>query len=114
MGCVEDKDLLALKRAGSLGSKSRSQQHQLTFFTPETPCRVIYQTYIMSDCYLGLDQQYELCLEVVEAADDDEYELDDDEARFELLKRESEKLALLRGKRVNDEAAGGARPKQFR
>ncbi len=35
------------------------------------PCdcigRVIYALYIMSDCYLGMDQQYEVCLDVREA-----------------------------------------------
>ena len=30
--------------------------------------RVIYALYIMSDCYLGMDQQYSVCLDV-EAAD---------------------------------------------
>ena len=43
-----------------------SSQHQVTFFTPETPGRVVYTLYVMSDAYLGLDQQYDLCLEVVE------------------------------------------------
>lgn len=38
----------------------------MTFFTPEAPGRVVYTLYVMSDAYLGLDQQYDLCLEVVE------------------------------------------------
>ena len=38
----------------------------MTFFTPETPGRVVYTLYVVSDAYLGLDQQYDLCLEVVE------------------------------------------------
>ena len=29
--------------------------------------RVIYALYIMSDCYIGLDQQYSICLDVQEA-----------------------------------------------
>ena len=41
---------------------------QLAFFTPETPGRVIYTLYVMSDSYLGLDQQYEVCLDVTEAS----------------------------------------------
>lgn len=35
------------------------------FYTPEKPCRAIYTLYVMSDSYLGLDQQYDLHLEVL-------------------------------------------------
>lgn len=31
-----------------------------------TPGRVIYTIYVMSDSYMGLDQQYELQLEVID------------------------------------------------
>ena len=39
---------------------------QLAFFTPETPGRVIYTLYVMSDSYLGLDQQYDVCLDITD------------------------------------------------
>ena len=69
MECIfskfKENELLALKRAG-LAKGGGGAQHQVTFFTPETPGRVVYTLYIMSDAYLGLDQQYDLCLEVVE------------------------------------------------
>lgn len=63
LGCVEDRELLALKRAG-VSARSRRSEHQVTFFTPEKPGRVVYTLYVMSDSYLGLDQQYEIALDV--------------------------------------------------
>ena len=62
----QENELLALKRAGLPKGCGGGAQHQVTFFTPETPGRVVYTLYIMSDAYLGLDQQYDLCLDVVE------------------------------------------------
>lgn len=40
----------------------------LSIYMPENPGRVIYTVYLMSDSYLGLDQQYDLHLEVTEAS----------------------------------------------
>ena len=62
----QENELLALKRAGMSKGGGGGAQHQVTFFTPEAPGRVVYTLYVMSDAYLGLDQQYDLCLEVVE------------------------------------------------
>ena len=73
--------MLALKRLGSLKSVG-SNNHQLTFTTPciDSPeimghqvgsltggysKRVILTLYIISDAYLGLDQQYDIKLEVI-------------------------------------------------
>lgn len=35
---------------------------------PENPGRVIYTVYLMSDSYLGLDQQYDLYFEVTKSS----------------------------------------------
>ena len=57
LGEVDKSELLALKRLGFFSSKSRLS---LAFTVPEYSCRKIYSVYVMSDCYLGLDQQCEL------------------------------------------------------
>ncbi|XP_038077615.1 activating signal cointegrator 1 complex subunit 3-like [Patiria miniata] len=64
LGDLESKELLALKRIGYVKGRNVVQ---LAFYTPETTGRVIYALYIMSDCYLGMDQQYSVCLDVQEA-----------------------------------------------
>lgn len=64
LGDIENRELLALKRVGFVQSRSVVQ---LSFYTPENPGRYIYSLYIMSDSYLGLDQQYSICLNVIEA-----------------------------------------------
>ena len=81
LGDLESQDLLALKRLGGLKS-SGANNHQLTFTTPfiDSPevmghqigsltggysKRIILTLYIISDAYLGLDQQYDLKLEVI-------------------------------------------------
>ena len=42
-----------------------SRTVQLSFYTPEKEGRVIYTLYVMSDSYLGLDQQYDVSLDVI-------------------------------------------------
>lgn len=64
LGDIENRELMALKRVGFVQSRSTVQ---LSFYTPENPGRYIYNLYIMSDSYLGLDQQYSVCLNVIEA-----------------------------------------------
>lgn len=66
LGDTEKNELLAMKRVGYVPRRS---SHQVIFFTPETTGRVCYALYVISDCYLGLDQQYEVCLDVVEKTD---------------------------------------------
>ena len=61
LGEIEARELLALKRVGYVRGRSGVQ---LAFYTPERTGRVIYTLYLMSDCYLGLDQQYDICLDV--------------------------------------------------
>ena len=63
LGDVENnQDILALKRVSTV--RGRTTQ-QLNFWTPEEAGRVIYTLYVMSDSYLGLDQQYDIHLEVM-------------------------------------------------
>ena len=38
----------------------------MSLFMPETVGRVIYTVYLMSDSYLGLDQQYDVYFDVTE------------------------------------------------
>ena len=62
-GNVEDNgDLLALKRVNTV---RRPTTQQLSFWTPEKPGRMILTLYVMSDSYVGLDQQYDIHLEVL-------------------------------------------------
>lgn len=38
----------------------------MSVYMPETTGRVIYTVYLMSDSYLGVDQQYDLYFDVIE------------------------------------------------
>lgn len=67
IGEVDTGELVALKRLGYLRSKTTTT---LAFSTPEEPCRKIYSLFLVSDCYLGLDQQYEMCLNFVPREND--------------------------------------------
>lgn len=62
LGHIDRVDLLALKRVPTVRQKS---SQQLTFFTPNKTGRVIFTLYLLSDTYLGLDQQYNLLLDVI-------------------------------------------------
>ena len=57
LGEVDSGELLALKRLGGVRGKGHVS---LALYAPEEPCRKIYTVYVISDCYLGLDQQYNL------------------------------------------------------
>lgn len=57
LGEVDGAELLALKRLGFFFEKTRVS---LAFTVPHHSCRKIYSVYVISDCYLGLDQQCEL------------------------------------------------------
>ncbi len=57
LGEVDSAELLALKRIGFFREKSRAS---LAFTVPHQSCRKIYSLYVISDCYIGLDQQCEL------------------------------------------------------
>ena len=63
VGDCDTQELIALKKIGPISSKN-VQSVDLFFKTPETSARLIYSIFLLSDCYLGLDQQYELGLDV--------------------------------------------------
>ncbi|XP_067094233.1 activating signal cointegrator 1 complex subunit 3 [Osmerus mordax] len=65
LGEVERKVLLAVKRVGYIRNHTSVS---LAFYTPETTGKCIYTLYLMSDSYLGLDQQYDLHLNVTPAS----------------------------------------------
>lgn len=62
IGEVDRGELVALKRLGPIRGTTRTN---LAFSAPELPCRKIFSLYLISDCYLGLDQQLEMCLNFV-------------------------------------------------
>ncbi|KAK3734227.1 hypothetical protein QZH41_012947, partial [Actinostola sp. cb2023] len=64
LGDTDSGELIALKRLGTIRSTT---QTTLSFYTPENLGRKIYTLYLMSDSYLGLDQQYDIYLEIVES-----------------------------------------------
>jgi activating signal cointegrator complex subunit 3 len=66
LGDVEQQELIALKRLAFIKQRSTAN---LSFYTPEIPCRKIYTLYVMSDCYLGLDQQYDIHVEMTQTSD---------------------------------------------
>uniref|UniRef100_W5NIJ2 Activating signal cointegrator 1 complex subunit 3 n=1 Tax=Lepisosteus oculatus TaxID=7918 RepID=W5NIJ2_LEPOC len=65
LGEVDKRELLALKRIGYVRNRSNVS---LAFFTPEKTGRCIYTLYLMSDSYLGMDQQYDIYLNVIPAS----------------------------------------------
>ncbi|XP_021060227.1 activating signal cointegrator 1 complex subunit 3 isoform X1 [Mus pahari] len=64
LGEVDKRELMAVKRVGFVRTHHDAS---ISFFTPETPGRYIFTLYLMSDCYLGLDQQYDIHLNVIKA-----------------------------------------------
>ena len=64
LGEVDKRELMAVKRVGFVRTHHDAS---ISFFTPETPGRYIFTLYLMSDCYLGLDQQYDIYLNVIKA-----------------------------------------------
>ncbi|XP_063676843.1 activating signal cointegrator 1 complex subunit 3-like isoform X2 [Bolinopsis microptera] len=65
MGEIESGELIAMKRCGPFRGNTLSVP--LSFYTPETPGSHIYTFYVISQTYLGLDQQYPVYLEVLES-----------------------------------------------
>ena len=61
---MDSGELLAVKRVGQVRSSSTIP---LTFFTPEDLGRRIYTVYLINDAYLGMDQQYNVPLEIIES-----------------------------------------------
>lgn len=65
LGEIDKKELLALKRVGYVRNRSTIS---LAFFSPEVTGRYIYTLYLMNDSYLGMDQQYDIYLDVIAAS----------------------------------------------
>ncbi|KAJ7417966.1 hypothetical protein WISP_61759 [Willisornis vidua] len=65
LGEVDKKELIALKRTGYIRKRNTVS---VAFYTPETPGKCIYTLYLMSDSYLGMDQQYDIYLNIVPAS----------------------------------------------
>uniref|UniRef100_A0A8C5WDJ5 Activating signal cointegrator 1 complex subunit 3 n=1 Tax=Leptobrachium leishanense TaxID=445787 RepID=A0A8C5WDJ5_9ANUR len=65
LGEVDKKELVALKRVGYVRTRSNVS---MAFYTPENTGRYIYTLYLMSDSYLGMDQQYDIYLNIVPAS----------------------------------------------
>ncbi|CAN8204425.1 unnamed protein product [Coccothraustes coccothraustes] len=64
LGEVDKKELIALKRTGYVRNRNTVS---VAFYTPETPGKCIYTLYLMSDSYLGMDQQYDIYLNILPA-----------------------------------------------
>ncbi len=62
LGSVDSGELVALKRLPFFRTRTRTS---LAFSVPENSCTLIYSLYLISDSYLGLDQQCELCLNFI-------------------------------------------------
>lgn len=62
LGDLERQELVAMKRVGFV---KRHTPVNLVFTTPPDIGRRTYELYVISDSYLGLDQQYQLCLEII-------------------------------------------------
>lgn len=83
LGNQENGELLALKR---VGYKSNRNSHPLIFNAPSTLGRVIYTIYFISDGYIGLDQQYNIQLEVIEGRNEKPSKALDDEYYYAIEK----------------------------
>ncbi|CAO2627749.1 Activating signal cointegrator 1 complex subunit 3 [Lemmus lemmus] len=64
LGEVDKREMIASKRVGFVRTHHDAS---LSFCSPKTPGRYIFTLYLMSDCYLGLDQQYDIYLNVTKA-----------------------------------------------
>lgn len=71
LGHQDSGELLALKR---VAYKSNRSSHPLIFNAPSKLGRVIYTVYLISDGYIGLDQQFNIQLDVIAGRDEKYYE----------------------------------------
>ncbi|KAG0717314.1 Activating signal cointegrator 1 complex subunit 3 [Chionoecetes opilio] len=75
LGQVEAGELVALRRVPAVRNRSTKV---LAFKTPQKLGQAVLTLYLMSDGYLGLDQQYDIPLKVIPAThhkdEDDEFE----------------------------------------
>lgn len=64
LGDAVTGELLALRRLGPL--RGRSTTTSLAFFAPEYPGPATLTLYVVSDCHLGLDQQFDVAVTAIE------------------------------------------------
>lgn len=64
LGEMDSGELLAVKRVSQVRS---SNTVSLSFYTPEDLGRRIYTVYLINDAYLGMDQQYDVSLEIIQS-----------------------------------------------
>ncbi|CAK9814213.1 Activating signal cointegrator 1 complex subunit 3 [Anthophora plagiata] len=63
LGNICDRELLALKRASGVNEQCKC--HQLQFTAPSKLGQTTLTFCLMSDCYIGLDQQYDIKVNVI-------------------------------------------------
>lgn len=61
LGCADSGDLVAMKRVVMAQRRTKAT---LIFNTNHTPCYLLYTLYLVSDCYLGLDQQFDIHVQI--------------------------------------------------
>ncbi|PFX22952.1 activating signal cointegrator 1 complex subunit 3-like [Stylophora pistillata] len=64
LGEMDTGELLAVIRVSQVRSSSTVS---LSFYTPEDLGRRIYTVFLISDAYLGIDQQYDVSLEIIQS-----------------------------------------------
>ncbi|XP_072748400.1 activating signal cointegrator 1 complex subunit 3 [Anoplolepis gracilipes] len=64
LGDIQNKELWALKRVS--GINNQSKYHQLQFTSPNNLGITKLTFFLISDCYMGLDQQYNISLNVTD------------------------------------------------
>lgn len=79
MGDPSTGELLALRRMG-LGARMTTS---LTFSAPTLAGDYTYYVYLMSDSYMGLDQQYKISFTIDKSVDNDDETVLGDEEEFE-------------------------------
>ena len=65
LGIVDTGELVALKRLGQLRTRTFCS---LAFTASHLPERKIYTVYLISDCYFGIDQQYDIHIETISSS----------------------------------------------
>ena len=64
LGEMDTGELLAVKRVGQVRATSTVP---LSCYMPEDLGRKIYTVYLINDTYMGMDQQYDVPLEIIES-----------------------------------------------
>lgn len=88
LGDASSGELIALRRLTLLQSKSSTT---LTFEAPVQEGKYSYQLYFISDCYLGLDQQYDVSFVVKRSAKQEKQLADSAQYEYYYEKDEEEK-----------------------